>query len=61
MILLPHAKMSKEYQRHYSSTSLMSLIGAIQSTGFALCAEKDRSQWRLGWNARLLTAFYSVC
>jgi len=53
--------MSKEYQGHYSSTALMSLMGAIQATVFALCVEKDWSQWRLGWSIRLLTSAYSVC
>jgi len=53
--------MSKEYRGHYSSTALMSLMGAIQATVFALCVEKDWSQWRLGWSIRLLTSAYSVC
>ncbi|XP_027338079.1 WAT1-related protein At1g25270-like [Abrus precatorius] len=57
--LIIQAKMSKEYPSQYSSTALMSLMGAIQSTVFALCVEKDWSQWRLGWNIRLLTAAYS--
>ncbi|CAI8591481.1 unnamed protein product [Vicia faba] len=53
------AKMSKEYPSHYSSTALMSTMGAIQATGFALCFERDRSQWKLGWNIRLLAVAYS--
>ncbi|XP_061364551.1 WAT1-related protein At1g25270-like [Gastrolobium bilobum] len=57
--LIIQAKMSKEYPRYLSSTALMSLMGAIQATVFALCVEKDWSQWRLGWNIRLLTAAYS--
>ncbi|CAJ2649108.1 WAT1-related protein At1g25270-like [Trifolium pratense] len=57
--LIIQAKMSKEYQGHYSSTALMSLMGAIQATIFALCVEKDWSQWRLGWSIRLLTSAYS--
>ncbi|WJX26268.1 hypothetical protein P8452_15214 [Trifolium repens] len=57
--LIIQAKMSKEYQGHYSSTALMSLMGAIQATVFALCVEKDWSQWRLGWSIRLLTSAYS--
>lgn len=52
--------MSKEYPTHYSSTALMSTMGAIQATGFALCFERDRSQWKLGWNIRLLAVAYSV-
>ncbi|XP_050881618.1 WAT1-related protein At1g68170 isoform X2 [Lathyrus oleraceus] len=57
--LIIQAKMSKEYPSHYSSTALMSTMGAIQATGFALCFEKDWSQWKLGWNIRLLAVAYS--
>ncbi|KAJ1434972.1 EamA domain [Sesbania bispinosa] len=57
--LIIQAKMSKEYPNHHSSTALMSFMGAIQATVFALCVEKDWSQWRLGWSIRLLTAAYS--
>ncbi|KAK7302475.1 hypothetical protein RJT34_13365 [Clitoria ternatea] len=53
------AKMSKEYPSHYSSTALMSTMGAIQATAFGLCAERDWSQWNLGWNIRLLAVAYS--
>ncbi|XP_027921943.1 WAT1-related protein At1g25270-like isoform X3 [Vigna unguiculata] len=52
-------KMNKEYPSHFSSSALMSLMGAIQATVFALCVEKDWSQWRLGWSIRLLTAAFS--
>ncbi|XP_028801005.1 WAT1-related protein At1g25270-like isoform X2 [Neltuma alba] len=48
--LIIQAKMSKEYPKHHSSTALMSTIGAIQSTVFALCIDRDWSQWRLHWN-----------
>ncbi|CAK8530248.1 unnamed protein product [Lathyrus sativus] len=57
--LIIQAKMSKEYPSHYSSTALMSTMGAIQATGFALCFEKDWSQWKLGWNIRLVAVAYS--
>ncbi|XP_058752254.1 WAT1-related protein At1g25270-like [Vicia villosa] len=57
--LIIQAKMSKEYQGHFSSSALMNLMGATQATIFALCMEKDWSQWRLGWSIRLLTAAYS--
>ncbi|XP_058752248.1 WAT1-related protein At1g25270-like [Vicia villosa] len=57
--LIIQTKMSKEYQGHYSSSALMNLMGATQATIFALCMDKDWSQWRLGWSIRLLTAAYS--
>lgn len=53
--------MSEEYLCQYSSTALMCVMGAIQAVIFALCMEKDWSQWKLAWNIRLLTVAYSVC
>ncbi|KAB2628488.1 WAT1-related protein [Pyrus ussuriensis x Pyrus communis] len=47
------------YPCYYSSTALMSAMGSIQAVGFALCMEREWSQWMLGWNIRLLTAAYS--
>lgn len=52
--------MSEEYPCQFSSTALMCVMGAIQAVVFALCMEKDWSQWKLGWNIRLLTVAYSV-
>ncbi|TKY71294.1 WAT1-related protein [Spatholobus suberectus] len=57
--LIIQAQMSKEFPSHHTSAALMSSMGAIQATVFALCVEKDWSQWRLGWSIRLLTAAYS--
>ncbi|GMI70562.1 Usually multiple acids move in and out Transporters 24 [Hibiscus trionum] len=53
------AKMSEKYPCYYSSTALICVIGTVQAVVFALCMEKDMSQWRLGWNIRLLTVAYS--
>lgn len=52
--------MSKEYPCHYSSTAMMSTLGAIQAAAFGFCFERDFSQWKLGWNIRLLAVAYSV-
>ncbi|XP_059654739.1 WAT1-related protein At1g68170-like [Cornus florida] len=57
--LIIQAKMVQKYPCHYSSTALISVMGAIQATIFALCVEKDWTQWKLGWNIRLMTIFYS--
>ncbi|KAK7255812.1 hypothetical protein RIF29_29234 [Crotalaria pallida] len=57
--LIIQTSMSKEYSSHYSATALMSIMGALQSAVFALCVEKDWSQWKLGWNIMLLTAAYA--
>ncbi|XP_039059470.1 WAT1-related protein At1g68170-like [Hibiscus syriacus] len=51
--------MSQKYPCYYSSTALICVIGSVQSVVFALCMEKDMSQWKLGWNIRLLTVAYS--
>ncbi|MED6172906.1 hypothetical protein PIB30_054279 [Stylosanthes scabra] len=57
--LMIQAKMSERYPSYYSSTALVSLWAALLSTVYALSLEKDWSQWRLGWNIRLLTVAYS--
>ncbi|XP_062178028.1 WAT1-related protein At1g25270-like [Alnus glutinosa] len=57
--LIIQAKLSEKYPCHFSSTALMCMMGAIQAVAFALCMEKDWSQWKLGWNIRLLTVVYS--
>ncbi|GAV84456.1 EamA domain-containing protein [Cephalotus follicularis] len=58
--LILQAKMSAKYPCPYSSSALMSLMTAIQSSVFALCIENDWSQWNLGWNIRLLTVVYAA-
>ncbi|XP_062030709.1 WAT1-related protein At1g25270-like [Rosa rugosa] len=57
--LIIQAKMGERYPCYYSSTALMSLMGSIQSVGFALCMERDWNQWKLGWNIRLLAVAYT--
>ncbi|KOM54022.1 hypothetical protein LR48_Vigan09g268100 [Vigna angularis] len=57
--LIIQAKMSERYPCPYSSTALMSLMGALLSVSYAFCVERDLSQWRLGWNIRLLTVAYA--
>ncbi|XP_073128855.1 WAT1-related protein At1g68170-like [Henckelia pumila] len=34
------------------------LVGSIQAVAYALSTEKDWSQWKLGWNLRLLNVAY---
>jgi len=53
--------MNAEYPSPHSSAALMSIMGAIQANIFTLCVERDWSQWKLGFNIRLLTVAYSVC
>ncbi|KAG6645938.1 hypothetical protein CIPAW_08G157900 [Carya illinoinensis] len=58
--LIIQAKMSERYPCHYSSAAVTCMMGAIQSAVFALCMDHgDWSQWKLGWNVRLLTVSYS--
>ncbi|KAK7400264.1 hypothetical protein VNO78_11467 [Psophocarpus tetragonolobus] len=57
--LIIQSKMSKEYPSHHSSTALMSLMAALQATGFALYVEKDWSQWKLGSTIRIISVAYT--
>ncbi|MED6119548.1 hypothetical protein PIB30_117848 [Stylosanthes scabra] len=57
--LIIQAKMTKEYPSHNSSIALMLTAAAIQATVYAFCSERDLSQWKLGWNIRLLASAYS--
>lgn len=52
--------MSESYPCHYSSTALMCLMASIQAVVFALCLERRWSEWKLGWNVRLLGVSYTV-
>ncbi|XP_045826457.1 WAT1-related protein At1g68170-like isoform X2 [Trifolium pratense] len=53
---ITQSKMAVNFPWHYSTAALTSLMGAIQSFVFALCTERDRRQWKIDWNLRLLTA-----
>lgn len=52
--------MSKTYPCYYSSTTLMSFMSAVFSSAFAFFLERDLTQWKLGWDVRLLTVAYAV-
>ncbi|CAI0375689.1 unnamed protein product [Linum tenue] len=57
--LIVQAKMGERYPCPYSATALMCIMGSIQAVVYALCTERDWTQWKLGWNVRLLTVAYS--
>ncbi|KAI3930195.1 hypothetical protein MKW92_011767 [Papaver armeniacum] len=57
--LIIQTKMSQKYPCQYSCTALVLSMAAIQAVVFALCTERDWSQWRLGCNIRLYTALYA--
>uniref|UniRef100_A0A7N0TWT7 EamA domain-containing protein n=1 Tax=Kalanchoe fedtschenkoi TaxID=63787 RepID=A0A7N0TWT7_KALFE len=57
--LIIQTKMSDRYPCQYSCTAILSVMAAVQATVFALCTERDWSQWRLGFNIRLFTVLYS--
>ncbi|KAK3031540.1 hypothetical protein RJ639_036054, partial [Escallonia herrerae] len=42
-------------------TDLIAVMGSLQGIVFALCMERDRSQWRLGWEIRFFMVAYIVC
>nr|GMD58243.1 WAT1-related protein At1g68170-like [Ipomoea batatas] len=48
----------KNYTCHYLSTSLMNLMGAVQSTLYALCTERDNwSGWKLDLKLFLIMCY----
>ncbi|XP_074379187.1 WAT1-related protein At1g25270-like isoform X2 [Apium graveolens] len=57
--MILQAKIAEHYPCPYSSTALMVTMTSIQCTLYSLCVQRDWSQWKLGWNIRLLTAAYS--
>ncbi|KAK1402332.1 Nodulin MtN21 /EamA-like transporter family protein [Heracleum sosnowskyi] len=57
--MILQAKIAEHYPCPYSSTALMVTMTSIQCTLYCLCVQRDWSQWKLGWNIRLLTAAYS--
>ncbi|KAL4614677.1 hypothetical protein ACB092_07G070800 [Castanea dentata] len=61
--LIIQAKMNERYPCLYSVTALICTMSFLQSIVFALCTERDWSEWKLSWDLRLLTAAYSgiVC
>ncbi|KAK7852296.1 wat1-related protein [Quercus suber] len=61
--LIIQAKMNESYPCLYSGAALICTMSFLQSIVFALCTERDWSQWKLSWDLRLLTAAYSgiVC
>lgn len=52
--------MSEKFPWHYSIAALTSATASILSVIFALSTERDWSQWKLGWDFRLLTAASAV-
>ncbi|KAK4762082.1 hypothetical protein SAY87_029966 [Trapa incisa] len=57
--LIVQAKMMETYPCQYSSTALMTFMASIQGVAFGLCTERDWSQWKLGWNVRLIAVSFS--
>ncbi|KAI3448291.1 hypothetical protein Pfo_004956 [Paulownia fortunei] len=53
--LIVQAKVAEQYPCPYSITAMMTVWASIQGVAFALCTERDWSNWILGWNIRLLT------
>ncbi|XP_065872122.1 WAT1-related protein At1g25270-like [Euphorbia lathyris] len=57
--LMIQTKMSKIYPLHYTNAALTSIMASIQCVVFSVCSQRNWSHWKLGWNVRLLTVFYS--
>lgn len=59
-IFLEQAKASEQYPCPYTITAMMTVWASTLGVVFALCTEKDWSNWILGWNIRLLTIAVAV-
>ncbi|XP_071736898.1 WAT1-related protein At1g68170-like [Rutidosis leptorrhynchoides] len=57
--LILQTNLVKTYPCPYSVTALTSTMGAVQAIVFGLCTERHWSDWKLGWNVRLLTVAYA--
>ncbi|XP_075500341.1 WAT1-related protein At1g68170-like isoform X1 [Primulina tabacum] len=57
--LIIQAKAAELYPCPYSITAMMAFWASIQGVIFALCMERDKSQWILGWDIRLLTTAFA--
>ncbi|KAK1349809.1 Nodulin MtN21 /EamA-like transporter family protein [Heracleum sosnowskyi] len=53
------AKIAEHYPCPYSSSALMITMAAIQCLLYCLCIQRDWSQWKLGWNIRLLNVSFA--
>lgn len=50
----------KNYPSKLLLTTLQCFLSSIQSFIIAIAMERDPSQWKLGWNVRLLAVAYCV-
>ncbi|KAK1581673.1 hypothetical protein Q3G72_007926 [Acer saccharum] len=57
--MILQTKVSVHYPCFYSSTFLMSFTGSIQAFIYAICFDREWKLWKLGWDIRLLSVFYS--
>lgn len=57
--LIIQAKLNEEYPFHHSCSALMCSMGAVQAIVVALCVDRDWTEWKLGYDIRLLTMAYS--
>ncbi|XVF14985.1 hypothetical protein REPUB_Repub09cG0109300 [Reevesia pubescens] len=53
------AKMGENFPFIYSSSALMCITASFQATIYTIIVERNWSSWKLGWNIRLLSAFYT--
>ncbi|XP_049937101.1 WAT1-related protein At1g09380-like isoform X1 [Nymphaea colorata] len=58
--LIIQAKMNDRYPHPYSSTALMCLFTAVQSTCIAGVVDRTISAWKLSWDVKLLTTIYGA-
>ncbi|KAI4318483.1 hypothetical protein MLD38_032181 [Melastoma candidum] len=58
MYMIIQAKLTKRYPCPFSSTAIILAMSAAQAVMVALCGKGEWSEWKLGWNIRLLAVSY---
>ncbi|KAK1300805.1 WAT1-related protein [Acorus calamus] len=53
------AKLMRSYPYPLSAAMLMCFMASVQALIFALCGDRDRGGWRVGFDIRLLTVIYT--
>nr|KJB40436.1 hypothetical protein B456_007G063300 [Gossypium raimondii] len=54
-----HAKMGENYPFTYSASALFCITASIEATIYTIITDRNWSDWKLGWNLRLLSVVYT--
>lgn len=52
--------MGENYPFTYSASALFCITASIEATIYTIITDSNWSDWKLGWNLRLLSVVYTV-